>query len=214
MNILNLANCITIGRIILMYVLVWMIYSHDVALRIAAFFMAIVIIILDALDGYVARKRNETSQFGGVLDITGDRIVENVFWIVFADLDIIPMWIPIFMMSRGFITDAMRSQALTKGKTAFGENTMMVTHLGKFLVSGRFMRAFYGVIKGITFPYLIFLTIFTEKVLHNADLGQLAWLTPHAALTGTALSIFTAVVSLVRGLPVLIEGRHLFTNNS
>lgn len=213
MKILNLANVITIGRIILMYVLVWMLYSHDVLQRIFAFFLAIVIIILDAVDGYVARKRNETSQFGGVLDITGDRIVENVFWIVFADLDIIPMWIPIFMMSRGFITDAMRSQALSKGKTAFGENTMMVTYLGKFLVSGRFMRAFYGVIKGITFPYLIFVTIFTDKVLTNADLSNLSWLIPYATQIGLMLSIFTALVSLVRGLPVVIEGRHLFANN-
>lgn len=213
MQLLNLANIITIIRIVILYITVYLIYSEQILFLILAILLSIVIIVLDALDGYVARKRNEVTQFGGVLDITGDRIVENVFWIVFADLDIIPMWIPIIVMSRGFMTDAIRSQALTEGKTAFGENTMMTSRVGKFLVSGRFMRSFYGIIKGITFPYLILVLISNENHLRDANLQDYLWVSTYTKNGGLVLAILTTVVSLLRGIPVLTEGRKLFVKD-
>lgn len=213
MKLLNLANTITIIRIIVLYITVYLIYTGQIVFLIAAIVLSIAIIALDALDGYVARSRNEVTAFGGVLDITGDRIVENVFWIVFADLEIIPMWIPIIVMSRGFMTDAIRSQALTEGKTAFGENTMMTSEIGKFLVSGRFMRGFYGVIKGVTFPYLILVLIAQERHLREADLQDYLWVSTYTKNGGLVLAITTTVVSLLRGIPVLTEGRKLFVKD-
>ncbi len=213
MKLLNLANTITIVRIVILYITVYLIYNGEIIFLIAAIGLAIVIIVLDWLDGFVARRRNEVTQFGGVLDITGDRIVENVFWIVFADLDIIPMWIPIIVMSRGFMTDAIRSQALTEGKTAFGENTMMTSNLGKFLVSGRFMRGLYGIIKGVTFPYLILVLIAQERHLRDADLQDYLWISTYTKNGGLILAITTTVVSLLRGIPVLTEGRKLFVKD-
>jgi CDP-diacylglycerol--glycerol-3-phosphate 3-phosphatidyltransferase len=209
-RLLNLANTITMIRIVILYFTVYLIYNGEIVFLIAAIVLSIVIILLDWLDGIVARRRNEVTQFGGVLDITGDRIVENVFWIVFADLDIIPMWIPIIVMSRGFMTDAVRSQALTEGKTAFGENSMMTSNFGKFLVSGRFMRAFYGTIKGITFPYLILVLISQERHLRDANLQDYLWVSTYTKNGGLFLAILTTVVSLIRGIPVVAEGRKLF----
>lgn len=213
MKLLNLANSITIARIGVLYMTVVLIYTQRPMWLIAAVLLAILIIVMDALDGYVARKRNEVTQFGGVLDITGDRIVENVFWIVFADLDIIPMWIPIIVMSRGFMTDAIRSQALADGKTAFGENTMMQSEVGKFLVSGRFMRAFYGVIKGVTFPYLILVLLAREQHLREANLQDYLWLSSLTYNGGLILAVLTTVVSLLRGIPVLLEGKQFFVKD-
>ena len=209
MKLLNLANTITIIRIVILYITVYLIYTGHMIFLIAAVGLSIMIILLDWLDGIVARRRNEVTQFGGVLDITGDRIVENVFWIVFADLEIIPMWIPIIVMSRGFMTDAIRSQALMEGKTAFGENTMMTNRFGKFLVSGRFMRAFYGTIKGITFPYLILVLIAQERHLRDANLQDYLWVSTYTKNGGLFLAILTTAVSLIRGIPVLTEGRKL-----
>ncbi|MCB0834044.1 MAG: CDP-alcohol phosphatidyltransferase family protein [Bacteroidetes bacterium] len=210
MKMMNLANTITISRIGLLYLTVVMIYTQESPWLLVALVLSIIIIIMDAVDGFVARSRGEVTQFGGVLDITGDRIVENVYWIVFADLDLIPMWIPIIVMSRGFLTDAIRSQALTEGKTAFGENTMMTSDIGKFLVSGRFMRAFYGIIKGITFPYLILVLLAKEKHLIEADLTDYLWISSYTRSGGLFLAVLTTVVSVIRGIPVLTEGKGLF----
>lgn len=207
---INLANSITVARILVLYAAVTLIYTQEMTRLIAAIALSIVIIVMDALDGYVARRRNEVTQFGGVLDITGDRIVENVFWIVFADLDVIPVWIPIVVMSRGFFTDAIRSQALSEGKTAFGESTMMTSPMGRFLVSGRFMRAFYGVIKGVTFPYLIIVLLAREQHLRAVDLEEHLWISTLSHDVGVYLAVITTVISLVRGLPVIAESRNLF----
>ncbi len=214
MKLLNLANSITIARIFVLYMVVVLIYTQKPAWLFVAVLLAILIIVMDALDGYVARKRNEVTQFGGVLDITGDRIVENVFWIVFADLDVIPMWIPIIVMSRGFMTDAIRSQALTEGKTAFGENTMMTSALGKFLVSGRFMRAFYGIIKAVTFPYLILVMMAQEQHLREFQLQDYLWIASFTAHIGFILAVITTCTSLLRGIPVLMEGKRLFIKDA
>ena len=43
----------------------------------------------------------------GGLDIAADRIIENVFWIYFAVNDIIHFWMPLAILTRGFITDAI-----------------------------------------------------------------------------------------------------------
>ena len=39
---------------------------------------------MDGVDGYIARKYNQASELGSVLDIMGDRIVEASYWIAFA----------------------------------------------------------------------------------------------------------------------------------
>src|SRR3546814_3442538 len=42
--------------------------------------LLLLIISLDGLDGWVARRRGETSVFGAVFDIAADRVVEAVLW--------------------------------------------------------------------------------------------------------------------------------------
>lgn len=81
-----MANIITIARIILLFIGIGFIYSHNIYGEILAFAIVIIVIIMDWIDGYVARKRGNTTPFGAVLDIMGDRIVESSLWIVFAHI--------------------------------------------------------------------------------------------------------------------------------
>ena len=71
--------------------------------------LAFVALVMDWLDGYLARRLGCESKVGGVLDIVGDRIAENVWWVVFAWLHVIPLWVPIVVLSRG-ICDGCDSQ--------------------------------------------------------------------------------------------------------
>ena len=64
----------------------------------------LIIFILDALDGYIARQRNETSKLGEILDTLADRIIENAFWIYFTATGQVPLWMPLavgFCLLRG-----------------------------------------------------------------------------------------------------------------
>src|SRR5918998_2832353 len=120
-----MANLITVGRLALLFVAIWLLYVGNVQVITLCMLLIIVVFASDGLDGWVARRRSSTSTFGAVFDIAGDRIVENALWVVFADLKLIPIWIPLLVMTRGFIVDGLRSLSYGEGMTAFGAKNMM-----------------------------------------------------------------------------------------
>ena len=77
------ANIITLGRIILVFGVVFL-FQGGFYLRWVAVALTILVIYLDSLDGYVARKLGVASDFGALFDITGDRIVEHIYLIFSA----------------------------------------------------------------------------------------------------------------------------------
>ena len=125
------ANSITFLRTILAFVVIAMLFQITDPMYLGAFFLTIIVIWMDGLDGFFARLLNESSKIGALVDILGDRIVENVYWISFAYLGWIPLWIPLVIVSRGIITDGIRSIAFEKGYTAFGSETMQQSKIGK-----------------------------------------------------------------------------------
>src|SRR4026207_903872 len=133
----------TVSRLLLLLLVVWIFYQPLSPWSFANFFLIIFIFVSDGLDGYIARKRNETSLFGALFDIAGDRIVELTLWIVAADIDLVPVWGPLVFVIRGVIVDAIRSSNVAEeGMAPFA---LMRSQIGKFLVVGSFMRNLYGV---------------------------------------------------------------------
>jgi CDP-diacylglycerol--glycerol-3-phosphate 3-phosphatidyltransferase len=89
-----MANLITVARLILLFVVVAILYASPGPLASLTMVSLVIVFAGDGLDGWVARRRGSTSQFGAVFDIAGDRVVETVLWIAFADLDLVPIWVP------------------------------------------------------------------------------------------------------------------------
>ena len=137
-----MANLITLARFILLFVLIGLAYAQNAKLQLINCPLLVIIFFLDAVDGYVARKRKEESLFGATFDIAIDRVVENVLWLVLVDLRIIPVWVAAVFLIRGFAVDAIRSQGALKGHAPFG---MIRSKIGKFIVASRFMRIISGV---------------------------------------------------------------------
>ncbi len=185
-----MANFISIFRVILCFVAVGLLFIENNAVYWAAFVLTILVIWMDGLDGYIARKFNECSKFGAVLDILSDRIVENVYWISFAVLGWLPLWVPLVILTRGIVTDGLRGLALEQGYTAFGEKTMMQKPVGKFIVASNFSRFSYAVLKAIAFALLI-----------------LAQVLPQVSLTAYICAYGAVFFCVVRGLPVIIESK-------
>ena len=200
-----MANAITIGRLVLLFVVVWLIYHGSVQVIALCMLLLILVIAADGLDGWVARKRNETSTFGAVFDIAGDRIVENVLWIIFADLGLIPVWVPLLVISRGFIVDGLRSLSMQEGMTAFGENNMMRSPFTQWLTAGRFMRAFFGYAKALAFVFLCGLVGWELHDSANTFIGSL-YSQDWYRYVGWALVWLAVGLTVVRGIPVVIDG--------
>ncbi len=199
-----MANLVTVARLILLFVVIWLIYVGNVQIVTASMLLIIIVFASDGLDGWVARKRGSTSTFGAVFDILGDRIVENALWVIFADLDLIPIWIPLMVLTRGFIVDGLRSMSYAEGKTPFGKNNMMKSAVTEWLTAGRFMRAFFGWAKAAGFVFLTGLAGDERLDTSGTFLGGLYDQTWYIWL-GWALVWSAVILTIVRGVPVIID---------
>lgn len=197
-----MANFITLSRIVLAFIAMLVMLLGTKNAYIVAFVLTAIVIWFDGLDGYVARKFNEVSKFGAVLDILGDRVVECSYWIFFMSLGWIPAWIPIVVTARGIITDGLRSVALEQGFTAFGSSTMMQSKIGKFIVASNFCRFTYAVTKAVAFALLILANAPFEFA--NKDI---------VSVVAYACTYIAVAFCVVRGIPVIIESRRFFPKN-
>ena len=152
-----MANLVSLIRTLLGLLVISLLFTQTQAVYLACFMLTIVVIAMDALDGYLARKLNESSKLGAVIDILGDRIVEQIYWVAFLALGWLPLWVPLVVIVRGIIVDGLRSMALEQGFTAFGQSSMQQSKLGGLLVSSNFSRTTYAVAKAAAFAFLILL---------------------------------------------------------
>ena len=208
-----MANLITIGRVLLLFAAIGMIYTDIYWLVFAAGWLIAIVFLGDGVDGWVARKRGSTSKFGAVFDIAGDRVVENVLWVVFAHLGVVPVWIPLVVITRSFTVDAVRSAALEYGFTAFGDSTMMRSSFTRFLTSSRFSRAYYGWSKALAF---VFLTWLYAWQLPGAD-GKLLDLVYDFQVFRFVvwfLAYSSVALCVIRGLPVLYDSLYYLRDDA
>ena len=195
---MSLANLITLARLPLLLTLVALLFVPSLAVQLAGLGLLIVLFLMDWFDGYVARVRHEVTEMGAVLDVALDRAVENILWLTFMYLAMVPLWVPIVFLIRSFIVDGIRGVALARGKSGFG---MMHSPLGKFLVASRFMRALYGLAKAVVFC-LLYLTHALALKYPGAPLAL------HSLNQG--LILLAVGLCVVRGIPVLLDGRIYF----
>lgn len=199
-----MANLITIGRLFLLFFVVWLMYVGNAHVITLSMVLIIVVFASDGLDGWVARKRHSTSTFGAVFDIAGDRIVENVLWVVFADIGVIPVWIPLMVLTRGFVVDGLRSLSYAEGMTAFGESNMMRSSLSQWLTAGRFMRGFFGWAKAAGFVFLTGLVGWRHRDTDGTLLGVVySWGITN--VVGWSLVGVAVALTIIRAIPVLYD---------
>ena len=196
---MSVANLITLARLPLLILLLALLFTvPSWGWQLVGLGLLILLFLLDWADGYVARRRREVTELGAVLDVALDRAVENILWVAFLALGMVPLAVPVIFLIRSFVVDGIRGVALAKGKPGFA---MMHSPLGRFLVASRFMRAFYGLAKGVTFSFL-WLT------------HALTFRDPAAALAlqpvNLGLILISTALCVLRGVPVLLDGRLYF----
>jgi CDP-diacylglycerol--glycerol-3-phosphate 3-phosphatidyltransferase len=192
------ANAVVLTRVLLAFAVMALLYRGR-HLYLGACALTVTAIWMDGLDGWVARRWGEVSRFGAVLDILADRVVELTYWIGFAALGWVPVWVPLVVAVRGLLVDGARALALERGLTAFGPTTMMTTRVGRTLVSSRASRNLYGAAKLLAFSLLIL-----------ASAAGVAPTLRAAAASLAAVSVYLAVgLCVLRGIPVLLEARRM-----
>ena len=168
------ANVVSVSRVVLTFWVISVLGRHP-GLDVLLIGTIALIICLDGVDGYIARKRAETSEVGGVLDTLADRLIENTFFLYFSVQGLIPVWMPIVVMCRGFLTDAVQR---LQGYPRDGWRHV--------LTRSRVSRAVSGVSKLLAFTSLGSALVFQSDWLEDVS----------RVLTGFAVG-----VCLLRGIP-------------
>lgn len=167
--------------------------------------------VLDAVDGLVARHLNTTSIPGSIYDILADRIIENTFFIFFVANQLFNIWFAILILVRGLIIDAIRAIFATTGKTAFGLTTLHSSKWAINIACSRISRGLYNTTKMLTFIAFSALVDANNMLVYLVDD---IWL----AKFGYILLWVTTIICIIRAVPVVYESvkinRHLTSPNS
>jgi phosphatidylglycerophosphate synthase len=193
-----LANWITLARFPLLVLNVLALYFGSPAVRVMGAALLFVGLMLDTVDGVVARRTGQASLFGSVLDIAADRAYELVLWVCFAHLGMIPVAIPLIIIGRTALTDALRSIGVGRGTAPFAQQR---TALGRFLVGSAWMRVGYSASKVVSFCGLALAQAFAGFPAESVP--GMAVAPMMAVLRATAWLAVT--ICVLRGLPVIVD---------
>ena len=72
--------------------------------------------ITDFIDGYLARKNNQVTDTGKMLDAIADKVLVNSVLIIFAAQGFINIFIPVIIVIRDIVVDAIKMEAASKGR--------------------------------------------------------------------------------------------------
>ncbi|AGY41776.1 CDP-diacylglycerol--glycerol-3-phosphate 3-phosphatidyltransferase [Mesoplasma florum W37] len=141
---LNLPNWLTLIRLLLVPVVVMLVISnicdwdksfiigtdtstfHITLTMLLAGIVFIVASFTDFLDGYLARKNNQITEFGKFFDPIADKLLVNATLILFASsISIIPVWVTLVLILRDIFVDFIRmilsSKNITLSAGIFGK---------------------------------------------------------------------------------------------
>lgn len=131
---LNLPNKITIMRIILAIIilLILLVPWYDLGYEFPKYIVNneiinlkyiivgvifIIASITDFVDGYIARSRNMVTDFGKVTDAIADKVLVNGLLIILAYEKMLPILIPVIIITRDVVVDSCKMLCGSKGQT-------------------------------------------------------------------------------------------------
>ena len=160
---MNLANKLTIFRIILVPIMVICAYlpisGEFYEIPITLLIMEgifIIASITDKLDGYIARSRNQITTFGKFLDPLADKILVLSAMVIFVQMSKLPAWIPIIVLAREFIVSGIRLIAVQSDGNVIAASvwgklktvTQMIALIFMFVDVGGFFTFVNGELNG------------------------------------------------------------------
>lgn len=171
---MNLANKLTIFRIILVPILViipfFNIPGEFLNISISMWILLTIFVIAsitDKLDGYIARSRNQVTTFGKFLDPIADKILVLAAMLLLVEMNKLPAWIPIIVLFREFIVSGYRLIAVEKGGKVIAASvwgklktvTQMVAVTLAFIDTSYYGAFFNGNLTGYNYTINLIVTV-------------------------------------------------------
>ncbi|MBD3264308.1 MAG: CDP-diacylglycerol--glycerol-3-phosphate 3-phosphatidyltransferase [Candidatus Omnitrophica bacterium] len=173
---MNISNKLTILRIVLTFICIGLILKNDLAGLCWAALVFLLASLTDFLDGFLARRKKLTSDFGRLMDPIADKILIVGVFCAFLQLGVINAWMVSLIMLREFIVTGMRLYGLNKGivleAKKLGKHKTFSQIIGicvifftlilsKFLPSSRGVYFLYHRFIPIIMWYIVIITLFS-----------------------------------------------------
>ena len=189
---LNAPNILTLARIIITPFFLWVILMENLPHR---FLIACIVFsigaITDALDGHLARKNNQITNFGKFLDPIADKVLTTAALLAFMSMGLCNIWIVMLVLTREFAIASVR----------------MIAAAGGVVIPANI----WGKIK--TVSQMVFtITIMVLGEVYYIVENQYAEITsklPDLSLVSNGLLWITAVLTVVSGVIYLIDSRKI-----
>jgi len=189
----NIANRLTVLRIILTFVFMFFLFGHSLWAKIISLIVFIFAALSDFFDGRIAQKKNMVTDFGKLMDPIADKILVLAAFAAFVQLQLIEAWMFVLIISREIIITSVRLFALNKGKV------LSAARAGKQKTVSQMVVIF--VILGFVVFKETMLTFFT-------------WNPEWEKISSQGIYIFMLIavgVTLYSGLSYLWESRKIIT---
>lgn len=195
---LNLANKLTVFRILLVPIMVIIPYlglkGEYLGIPITMLIMEAIFIIAsitDKLDGYIARSRNEITTFGKFLDPLADKILVLAAMILLVGEGKIPAWIPVIILTREFIVSGYRLIAAGKG--------------GEVIAA-----SIFGKIKTVTQMIALILIFIDNNCFFEFANGNLSGYSLVLNIISSIILLISVIATVFSGYDYLNNGKDLF----
>lgn len=142
------ANKITLIRIAMIPFFIYFAMQSTEDGMIAALALFCIASFTDFLDGYVARKYNQVTDFGKFVDPLADKLLVTAALLIFIEKGVFPAWMVFIILAREFIITSLRNVAAAKGRvlaaTWTGKVKTCVQIAGIILIFGKSIAEAYA----------------------------------------------------------------------
>ena len=207
---MNIPNALSIFRIILIPIFLYLIFIHGVEEKIWALVVFVVASLTDLLDGWSARKLGQVTSLGKFLDPMADKFLVISALIAFVILDpLIPVWMILIIIFRDILLTVMRYLAIRR------KSILKTTRIGKIKTAFQMISIIIIIMVLIVRRSENFSVIQYEsndimkisKVFEIFNSGiRYKWL----IITPYCLMALVTILTALSGLRYLITNWHLF----
>lgn len=134
-GVVNVANGLTVARLILVPVFVWFLLSGGTAGRTIAFVAFAVASATDLLDGELARRRGLITDFGKIADPIADKALTGAALITLSSLGELAWWVTVVIVGRELAVTGLRFWVIRKGVIAASRGGKIKTMLQIIAIS-------------------------------------------------------------------------------
>ena len=128
----NLPNVLTLSRIFLTFIFIFLIFKSTLISIILAAVIFTIATLTDYYDGALAKKYKVTSNFGKIMDPIADKFLILAAFFVFAKMNFFSSWIFLLILFREFFITGLRFIAMSKGKILAAEKAGKIKTVAQF----------------------------------------------------------------------------------